>query len=77
MDPFGLERGCIRDAPSSRHRETSAVDYSSFKALQFVLFFAPVFIFGFWQLRELRRHRRVEARVQHAAPLMVHRRRDH
>lgn len=52
------------------------MDYSTFKALQFVLFFAPVFIFGFWQLRALRRMRRVEARVRPAAPLMAHRRRD-
>jgi hypothetical protein len=40
------------------------VDYSTFKAFQFVLFFAPVFAFGFWQLRSLRRMRRAEARAE-------------
>jgi hypothetical protein len=31
------------------------LEYGTFKMLQFVLFFAPVFIFGFWQLAALRR----------------------
>jgi hypothetical protein len=76
VDPFPFAWGNIRVAPVNHHSESAAVDYSTFKALQFVLFFAPVFVFGLWQLRELRRMRRVEARVRPAAPLMAHRRRD-
>ncbi len=76
MGPSLIAWGTVRVAPFNHHPESAAVDYSTFKALQFVLFFAPVFIFGLWQLRELRRMRRVEARVRPAAPLIAHRRRD-
>jgi len=33
------------------------MDYSTFKALQFIGFFAVAFGIGFWQLWSLRRHK--------------------
>lgn len=33
------------------------MSYSAIKALQFVLFFGVLFVFGFWQLRSMRKLR--------------------